>query len=292
MPDKQPLPSAEIDILRFFQPLISGTGQLLSILFRKIVANIFLFLVTVILISGVAFGYRFFVTPKYQVKGKFVSLYIPAEYCAQLLQQVNPQQLHIPAAAAGTIQSINANMEQEIKDPALVDSIFHNIFSVQLLLTTPQYIDTIQQGLIEYLEDNSFMKPRKAAKQQRLQTLNAALAQSLQSLDSLKANATKTMIPRGTVQGVLLAEPVDPVALYKTVADLTRQKAKVEEELAIINNITPLQPFPSINAPNYPNFRKIFLLGFLLSLVVATGLVLVFGKNPRVPYADLTGDKS
>ena len=294
MEDKQQNSPAEIDLFYFFKPLgnlFIKIGRGILHVFKKIQTNIILFSLIVLLISAAGYSLRYFITPAYQTEGMFVSGILPGKYCSLLLENLNgirgaknlplfAKQLQIPEDACGDIQSITMlplrdTFTLERKDTAL------SLFSISLVLKKMDNLDTIQWGLVNYLENNEYALKRKDAKRKALLSLKEVLNRKLESLDSLKEIVNSSIKPRSEGKGIILGEPIDPVSVYQAEMAYYKEQLVTDQALAIIDNIEVIQPFLKINQYNYPKYNLYFLYFFLSSLLIAGFSVLIFGKKSQ-----------
>ena len=284
--------NAEIDLLYFFKPLgtvFKKTGTALEYTSRKINTNKIIFAVIVLLITVAGYSLRYFLKPSYRTQGIFVSSVLPGKYCSILLENLNSlkgestvlsNQLKISADAAGGIQSIGLST---MRDTFLIDrkdSIL-TLFQITLILSSVQYLDSIQWALVNYLENNDYALKRKEARRKALESMKANLNFKLLGLDSLKKIVNSSIIPRSQGQGIILGEPINPVSIYQAEISYYREQLSIDQALATIDNIEILQPFFKLNYPNHPRYNWIMRWFFLISLAVATLVILVFGREPK-----------
>jgi hypothetical protein len=285
--------NAEIDLLYFFKPLgtvFKKIGNATLYIFRKIKANIILFGIIVLLITLAGFSLRYTINPSYQTEGIFVSNVLPGKYCSILLKNLNKlkgeknlqlaQQLRINNEAAGDIQSISMST---MRDTFLIDKKDSTIslFKITLTLKSVQHLDTIQWGLVNYLENNEYAVKRKDARRKALEAMKANLNNKLEGLDSLKKIVNSSIIPRSEGKGIILGEPIDPVSIYQAEVGYYREQLNIDQALATIDNIEVIQPFLKLNHTNYPRYNWLMAWFFLTSLVIALLFVLAFGRKPK-----------
>jgi hypothetical protein len=294
MDDKTQNNPAEIDLFYFFRPLGNLLKKIaMGILYfiKKILANKFLFVLIVLLISVGGFTLRYILQPAYQTEGIFVSSILPAKYCGLLLKNLNQlkgdennpllaRQLKIPEDASGDIQSINMlplrdTFSLDKRDTAL------SLFRIKIILKKMDNLDTIQWGLLNYLENNEYAIKRKDARRKALESLKMTLNKKVESLENLKQIVNNSIIPRSEGKGIILGEPVDPVSVYQAEMAYYKEQLNIDQALATIDNIEVVQPFLRINHYNYPSYNLYFLYFFLISLAVAGLTVLLFGRIPK-----------
>lgn len=293
MTEPQQANTAEIDLYHFFKPLITGIKKLgagIFFIYRKFKRNVISFALIVFLVTAAGYSLRYILQPAYETQGIFVSNILPAKYCSLMLANLNKlkgdknmellsQQLRINTDAAGDIQSIRLVAMRDTFRIDKKDSTL-SLFRITLVLKTMQHLDTIQQALINYLENNEYTMKRKEAKKTALEALKATLNFKIQSLDSLKKIVNSSIIPRGEGKGIILGEPIDPVSIYQAEMTYYREQLNIDQALATIDNIEIIQPFLKINQTNYPHFNRLLIYFFASSLVLAALVVLFFGKNP------------
>ena len=285
--------NAEIDLYYFFKPLgtaLKKIGNLLAYAFRKIDANKIGFIIIVILITLAGYSLRYFIKPSYQTEGIFVSNILPGKYCSILLQNLNKikgennlilaRQLKINNEAAADIQSIGMS---NMRDTFLIDrrDSTLSLFKIILIVKSTQHLDTIQWGLVNYLENNDYAIKRKEARRRSLHALKENLNRKLESLDSLKKIVNSSIIPRSEGKGIILGQPIDPVTVYQAEINYFREQLIIDQSLATIDNIEIIQPFLELDHTNYPRYNRLLMWYFLGSLVVAALLVFLFGKKPK-----------
>lgn len=285
--------NAEIDLYYFFKPLgtaLKKIGGVLGYGFRKIEANKVAFIVIVLLITLSGYSLRYFIKPSYQTEGIFVSNILPGKYCSILLQNLNKiksennlilaRQLKINNEAAADIQSIGMS---SMRDTFVIDrrDSTLSLFRITLTLKSTRHLDTIQWGLVNYLENNDYAKKRKEARRRSLQAMKENLNSKLLGLDSLKKIVNSSIIPRSEGKGIILGEPIDPVSIYQAEISYFREQQNIDQALATIDNIEIIQPFLELDHTNYPLYNRLMIWYFLASLVVASLIVFLFGRKPK-----------
>ena len=294
MEETQRRASEEIDLFYFFRPLLNGIknlsarfGRYSNLLWK----NIFLFSGIVVLITAAGFSLRYILRPAYQTKGIFVSHVMPTAFCARVIKDLDKlrggyntpvlaAQLNISQAAAESIHGIKADsirdrfvMQKKDKDSVIA------VFQITLVLSEIKYVDSIQTGIVSYLENNPYSLKRKEAKIQQLKTLKSSLDVKLSGLDSLKQIVNSSIMPRSQGQGIILGEPINPVNVVQAEVNYLREQLYIEQELSTMDNIEVLQPFFKLNDYNYPDFTRLMLYSFILALFIAGILTPVLSRR-------------
>ncbi|MBX9782806.1 MAG: hypothetical protein K2X48_05845 [Chitinophagaceae bacterium] len=223
---------------------------------------------------------------------------MPAEVCSLELVSLNElmsnrsnvllaNRLQISLEAADAIRSISATVKKDIlfakeknadTSNHLLD-ISNHLLLITIRLSYPKFIDTVQNSLVRFLENNPYSVRRKEIKRTSLNLLKANLLKKAQSLDSLKSIVNSSIVPRSSGQGIILGEPVNPVSIYQAEITYYKEQLKVDEELALIENIEVVQPFLKINISNYPNYNDISLYFLFGGAIFAFIYVSIRGKK-------------
>lgn len=296
MEQKRTNSSEEIDLLYFFRPVGNAFKRASNwgVDFVRLLAhNRFLF--AAILLIGSAAGYcaRYLIKPSYKTEAIFISDMIPARYCTNLVQNLNElrrpgnipelaRTLNIPQDAAWQIQGIIPTAAP--KDTFVVEKrdSSMSLFRVTLILSSMQHIEAIQDGLVQYLEGNDYVRKRKEARLNNLVTQKADLELRIKSLDSLRTIVNNSVIPRSQGQGIIFGEPINPVSVYQAEVAYLRDKLNIQERIATIDNIEVLQPFFKMNEYNHPNYDKYLNYAFIASFLFGLLVVALIGRRPRV----------
>ena len=287
MEEKQPYHSEEIDLFYLFRPfarLLRRIGAWLSHYLAVLQANLVLFAAIILVLTGLGFSLRFFVPTSYVTKGTFASRILPIAYCDIITKNLNeqigeaqlPEELHLSEGLARNIRSISltpVDVPLDSKDTTL------RSFTFRLRLRKMEGLDSIQQALIGYFENNEYALKQKGLRRSMLLAVRSEITAKIASLDSLSPIVNNSIIPRSTGQGIILGQPIDPVNVYKAQVTYYEQRVEIDRDLANLSTLETVQSFYKLSRPNYPDFDQLFLYSFLISLVVALWMTPVYGKK-------------
>jgi hypothetical protein len=290
MNDKQQNNPAEIDLFYFFKPIsnvLRKFGLGVRYYFMILKTNKLLFAGIVLVITLAGFSLRYIIPPAYQTEGIFGSHILPAKYCALLLNNLDKlkskknmpllaHHLKISPDAADDILSLNLLTTEDT-----LESKYFTLFRINLIVNSMQNLDTIQWGLINYLENNEYAIKRKDAKRKALESLKATLNIKLESLDSLKKIVNNSIIPRSEGRGIIMGESIDPISVYQAEVAYYKEQLNIDQALATIDNIEIIQPFLKIIQYNYPRYNRMLLSFFFLSLIIAMLVTPFLGRKPK-----------
>lgn len=283
----------EIDIISFLRPI----GQLFKSIIetignwiKKLKKNWLTATVIIVLFVGLGFSTRFILPKQYQTNAIILTHEIPADLCIIELQNLNQtinneedfsllsEQLKISNKYAEGIAHISAEKIQDIYFTKDKDTS-GQLFTIQLRIKKADILDSVQAGIVQFLENNEYSKKRKEAKRASLNELKLNLQKKVESLDSLKSVVNNSIMPRGQGQGIILGEPVDPVSIYQAEVAYFKEQLTINEDLATLDNIEIIQPFIKVKKSNYPDYKLILLYSFLCGLGVSILFVLLFKKQ-------------
>lgn len=271
--------SDEIDLRELLKPLIAVRNAVLSYL-RRLNRSKWWILAFVTLIAIAAFIVRPMIPRYYRTEAIFVSHTLDASLCSSLLNSLSEfqkddrnklvlaRQWGISEKAVESIYSINAEPNAKFIQLDNQDTL-RSIFTVELIVKDNLHIPEIQQGIISYLENNEYATKRKSAKRRTLELENQNYELEMKSLDSLKQIVNNSIIPRGSGNGIILGEPIDPVRVYQAGDSFYKAFLQNLEKLAIKEDIEVIQSFLSPSYYNYPNSRKALLLIIALAILLA-----------------------
>ncbi|HYF31103.1 MAG TPA: hypothetical protein VD993_08290 [Chitinophagaceae bacterium] len=295
MEQKRPNSSEEIDLLYFFRPVSNAFRRLVDWLgdYIMLVAhNRFLF--AAILLLGSIGGYclRYVIAPSYKTHAIFISEMLPSRYCTSLLANLNelrrPANMPELAKTLGISQDAAWQIQGIIPDASPKDTFAlekrdssMSLFRVTLVLHDMRYIGEIEKGLVNYLENNDYVRRRKEARINNLMEQKTALAEKLQSLDSLRRVVNSSVVPRSQGQGIILGEPINPVSIYQAEVAYLRERLLIEERLATIDHIEVLQPFLRLHEHNHPNYERMTDYAFIASFLFGLMVIPLIGRRPK-----------
>lgn len=148
------------------------------------------------------------------------------------------------------------------------EDITENIFRINVEVNDNDVLDSLEYGIIHYLENNTYVKRRIEIKRENLEALINKISHEMQEIDSLKDNVTENMVANAEGMSFVM---VDPVNIYREGIALFEQELNLQRELALVDNIQVIQSFTRFDMPVSPRIRHILmgpLVGFILSIIL------------------------
>lgn len=281
----------EIDLIgllsRLTKTLANNIKTYAGILFRNIILLISIF----VIIAIIGFSLRYFLPHYFKTRAIYVSHYMPANMYGLLLDDLSnlasngdntgvlAEALKVATKSAAAIHAIQTEPLNSQDFQYKNDTTTVSVFRINLVLKDISMLEEIQKGIKDYLENNEYSMKRKDAKRKTLELIKADLVQKKKSLDSLQEITNKPNSPRVSGQVIVLAQPFMPMEMYKIRQDYNSRQFQVEQELSMIENIEIIQPFFKLNAPNTPDYNRIFLISIFLALILSLTLTPLLGTK-------------
>ncbi len=277
MKEKDLIRSEEVDvngiftlIKSFFASIFGGIANLVKFSLNNLVK------LTVFSVLGIAIGIGIFflMKPIYTTHIAISSKRLDNDHCSMLIQtledlndhkenvDVVAQKLNITTEMAREIKNIefeeyNSKMGKRFKDSVSV----YAPFKVLVKVYNNGILDSLEKGIVSYLENNEYALKRKKISEEGLQLLRVDINKEITSLDSLKKIVNKSIVPQSTGTGIILGQPINPVDVYQKAIDLFSNKLNVQEKLALNNSIEVLESFTKFTKPTWPKLWLNILLG-------------------------------
>lgn len=155
---------------------------------------------------------------------------------------------------------LNENIAKRFADSVSV----HIPFKVLVEVNDVSILDTLQKGILNYLESNEFALKTKEIEKENLWKTEVRIRKEIIELDSLKRIVNQSIIPRGTGSGIILGEPIDPVAVYKNAMESYEKLLRVNDKLQLNNSFELMVGFSKNSKPSGLNIIHYILISVLI----------------------------
>jgi hypothetical protein len=179
--------------------------------------------------------------------------------------------LNITREEARDIKSIE--LEGVSKDIASMNGE-ETIFIISVEVGNKKVLMKLQDGLINFLRNNEFVKTRVKQREQKYNILIDKIGNEIKSLDSLKRRLFNHKPVYSSSSEMML---VDPTNIYSTIIDLTKQQIDLKNALELFNSIQLIEGFTAFKKPKSPNLSVSLFTGFSLGLLAAVGILTLKG---------------
>ena len=266
------LPSDEIDL-----------GELLLKLFKIVNRNKFTLLILTAL--GVALGTvnYYLKEPIYESSMMLRSDILTEAYSEtltdnlkRLIQERNDallsEKLSITAEEASHLVDIKVESVEEANTP--VGAVKNIIFLISVEITDNGILENLQAGIVNFLENNEFVKKRIDLRRKRFEALVSQVNKEIKEIDSLKKRMNEGIIYNQ--QGANLVV-LDPSNVYEKALSLFKEELTYQENLELIDSIQLIEGFTAFKNPIAPRLSISGGSGLMVGLFLA--LIIVFTRE-------------
>ncbi len=163
------------------------------------------------------------------------------------------KKLNISHSLANNIKSIEAKSIINEDDLVLGDKTKErddNVFEITLSTDNNKQLDSLQVGILYYLQNNDFVQKRITIQKQNLETMRERVKEEVAKLDSLRFSVNKLLAKGvGNNSTMLLT---DPASVNKDIMALYERELNINSELLLINDIQVIQDFTQFEKPVSP----------------------------------------
>jgi len=135
-----------------------------------------------------------------------------------------------------------------------------NGFKLDVLVTDPGVLDSLQNSIVWGLENNTYIRDRIAVKRANYQEMIRKVSDEIQKLDSTKAVVDNLMRTKGTTQSSVIIDASD---INTQLISLHEKLLGYQEELKFVNPVHVLQSFSKFTRPESPVLIKQAGIGFV-----------------------------
>jgi hypothetical protein len=238
----------------------------------------FLFLISISLGAGIGAGLYFIVPDVYVSKMVIQSDILTESYSDRIAESIDnligeqnylllSQRLALTPAEARDLQSIKIESVKKTKEEDKEESIF--IVTADVLDKT--IIPKLQDGIINYLRSNEFVKIRVKQRIVYYEKLIASVGEEIKSLDTLKQKLLSGKPIYGKSTGEMML--IDPTNIYNQIINLKRQQLDYQHALELANSIQLVEGFTIYEKPAEPKLSVAIAVGFALGFFSALGII-------------------
>ena len=143
------------------------------------------------------------------------------------------------------------------------------IEAVSVLIKSKDFalFDTIQNHMITYLETNEYYLKRQNLRKVELNSFKNKLENDILEIDSLKKLLSKNIQPRGSQNGFVFGEPIDPVKIYEEGLNLYKQQQSLNYQLQYVNSFELVKKCVATHKPFFPRFTYLFAFFGVIAII-------------------------
>ena len=182
------------------------------------------------------------------------------------------EKLSITAEEASHLVDIKVESVEEANTP--VGAVKNIIFLISVEITDNGILENLQAGIVNFLENNEFVKKRIDLRRKRFEALVSQVNKEIKEIDSLKKRMNEGIIYNQ--QGANLVV-LDPSNVYEKALSLFKEELTYQENLELIDSIQLIEGFTAFKNPIAPRLSISGGSGLLVGLFLA--LIIVFTRE-------------
>lgn len=274
-----------ISVIRGIQKLIFSLFNSIVWFFEFNIKKIFGLLLFVLIGAGISFGIYMTQKPYFTSHCTIAHSRFENYYCDELITNLNSYlNEYNDNAELAKIFNISTEYAKSVKAfkylpliPGTTKSTSDSVaillpFKVEIEIYDYSSLDTLQKGLINYLESNEYGQLRKEADRSAYEKSEQIIIKELEQIDSLKRIVKDAILPRYKMTGVVIGQPLDPVSVHNKAIQLAEARLLINKKKALNESFELVVGFSK--KPSHSNPKKLIFLGiggissYLLGLLV------------------------
>jgi capsular polysaccharide biosynthesis protein len=157
---------------------------------------------------------------------------------------------------------------KEVKDDKLV-----NTFQIDVITLDPMQLDTIQKGIIFYIQNNDFVKKRVNLQRSFMQNMIAKMELEINEMGAMRDAIFKG---KGNGERITL---MDPSSINNSIVNLYEKKLTLQNAIETLNQVLIIQNFIKYEKPVSPKISIYVPAGISTGLII--GCVIIFILEAR-----------
>jgi phosphotransferase system IIB component len=262
--------SDEIDLL-----------ELLAKLTLTIKRNFLSLVIAFVVGTGLGLAYYQFTPKVYEGKMILMSAILTESYSERITESlgilINEQNMEAIATRLSiSVEEASSVSKVEIENlkKSKVDdkSSENSIFIVTVRTTDNMLLPKLQEGIMNYLQNNEFVKIRVNHRKTYLQTMIVKVGEEINSLDSLKRKLFLGQPIYSKSSEMML---IDPTNIYTMIIDLNKEQINLKNSLELVNSIQLVEGFTIFKKPVSPKLSISLAAGASFGLFFVMVLIAI-----------------
>jgi uncharacterized protein involved in exopolysaccharide biosynthesis len=274
MPESNPVkyytPEEEIDLRESVRNMIVYVRNHFSILF-------------VFALAGLATGYgAFLLIPRsYEVSMIADSRILSSQVVISI---VNSWQELLEKKERGLLarkmnvspEVVNAlqKVEAEPNETTRITEQSRSAFIINATVSNTRIVDSLQAGMVYYLENSQYMQERTKSEKRKLQAFKARIEQELAQMDMVKSSLQGMLRKGSNSAGGFITEPGN---VNSEIVTIYEQLLETDQALEFVDNIQVISSFDQVENPSSPKLSVCLAAG--MALGIFTAMLIVFLRH-------------
>lgn len=257
-------------------------------------ANFWLIISFFIVGTLVGLGYYYNSKKIYENSMVISSNILTKSYCQKLIERANKYRRENNLKALASQLSLSEAQAKEIILIKVDDvlEVTENKEQTALLITVrvgnQDILQDLQSGVIEYLENNEFVKIRVEQNEKFFKETIAKLDEEIKDIEKLKLKIATGDFFQSTRGNVMF----DPTTVNSKILELTKEKLTLQNNLALVNSVQIVEGFTRYERPVSPNFSLSLVSGSLVGLTFVAIFIAFKSLRRLLRMADAAKQKT
>lgn len=163
---------------------------------------------------------------------------------------------------------VGISVESPLENQPTLEEKGKLFMMLKVEITDNSILPKLQQGLIQYIENNDFVKVRVEQKKKYYTELINKLSVEIEKIEVIKDR-----VGQGTFKSDGGTYLVEPTNLFLTSISLSKERLEYQQKLELINSMQVVEGFTPFNRKIKPKFSTMLPIGFMGGLFVAFGII-------------------
>ena len=228
---------------------------------------------------GIALGLASYYTSRKIYENKMVisSGILTKSYSKNIVDRLNRHRRENNLRAIMSLLNISETAVKEIgfiKIEGITDddeSKESDRFMVTVEVFNQDILPALQNGLVQYLESNEFVKVRVEQNRSYLKQMISKVDEEIKDMEELKKSISNGSFFQN-IRGNLM---FDPTTVNSKILELTKEKINLQNSLVLVNSVQVIEGFTKFDRPTKPKLSISLVVGSVLGLF-AVALLIAF----------------
>lgn len=215
-------------------------------------------------------------------------------YCQKLIETTNKYRKENNLKAISSQLRVSENQAEEIISLSIDDLLEFNdlkeqtAFLITVRVHNQDILPDLQKGLIQYLEDNEFVKVRVEQNKRYFEQTISKLEEEIKDMEMLKQKISTGSFFQSNTGNIMF----DPTTVNSKILELTKEKINLENNLALVNSVQIIEGFTPFQRPSSPRLSISLISGSLIGLFFVSILIAFKSIRKIIRMADAAKQKS
>jgi hypothetical protein len=152
-------------------------------------------------------------------------------------------------------------------------------FTISVQVVDVKILDSLQLGIVKFLENNEYVRRRSALKKVNLEHLKSRIDREIASLDSIKASLSNLLSNGRPTSGTFLT---DPTNVNLRIIEFYERALEIDTAIKLINDVQVIEDFTRSDTPDGPKLIKYIGIGALVGFLLCSFVIFIIFINNKL----------